>query len=269
MKTINKTLLVLFAVVISTNLYANTVIQCSPENGGTMVYWSYSIGNTHNHYYTAFPNKGYNFVKWVLTKTNTGEVVWTRTGNPVNVEHSYFTQENTNTGYMYYTLTAYFEKDKCNISFVNYDGTPLQSGEVEYGSTPAYTGETPTKPADAQYTYTFSGWLPTVVAVTGAATYAAQYSSTLNKYAISFVNYDGTLLQSSEVVYGFVPKYTGATPTKPADEQYTYTFSGWDAEIEAVTGDVTYTATYTATFKANTYTIHVNQDCTSYMEEQQ
>ena len=175
--------------------------------------------------------------------------------------------QNTNTGYHCYTITAYCEKDKCNITFVNYDGTPLQSSAVEIGDMPAYIGETPTKPADAQYTYTFSGWLPTIVAVTGAATYAAQYSSTLNKYDISFINYDGTPLQSGKVEYGLVPKYTGATPTKPADEQYTYTFSGWNTEIEAVTGDVTYTATYTATFKPNTYTIHVNQDCTSYMEE--
>ncbi len=139
------------------------------------------------------------------------------------------------------------------ITFVNYDGTPLQSSEVEYGSTPAYTGETPTKPADAQYTYTFAGWDAELTAVTGDATYTAQFTTTLNKYAIVFANDDGTPLQSSEVEYGAIPAYTGETPTKPADAQYTYTFIGWNPEILAVTGDATYTAVFEETL--NTYTI--------------
>ena len=65
-----------------------------------------------------------------------------------------------------------------SISFLNYDGTELQSDELEYGQTPSYQGETPVKPADAQYTYTFSGWTPEIVAVTEDATYTATYSAT-------------------------------------------------------------------------------------------
>ena len=63
------------------------------------------------------------------------------------------------------------------IRFVNFDGTELQSGEVEYGETPVYTGDTPAKPADAQYTYTFSGWTPEIVAATSDATYMAVFES--------------------------------------------------------------------------------------------
>ena len=76
--------------------------------------------------------------------------------------------------------TAYFK-----ITFVNYDGTVLQSSEVGNGAMPKYTGKTPTKPATAQYTYTFKGWNKTITAVTGAATYKATYNKAVNKTALN------------------------------------------------------------------------------------
>ncbi len=161
------------------------------------------------------------------------------------------------------TYTAQFEAtvNKYNIKFVNYDGTVLQQGMVAYGETPAYTGETPAKPGDAQYTYTFTGWDPEIAAVTGEATYTAQFEETVNKYVIKFVNYDGTVLQTSEVAYGETPAYNGETPAKPGDAQYTYTFTGWDPEIAAVTGEATYTAQFEST--VNKYNIKfVNYDGT-------
>lgn len=159
------------------------------------------------------------------------------------------------------TYTAVFDAtlNKYTVTFVNYDGTELQSSEAEYGEMPVYTGDTPTKPADAQYTYTFSGWSSEVVAITGDATYTAVFEATLNKYAATFVNYDGSELQSSEIAYGETPVYTGAIPTKPADAQYTYTFSGWTPEVVAITCDATYTAQFTSTL--NKYAItFVNYD---------
>ncbi len=157
--------------------------------------------------------------------------------------------------------------EKFEIKFVNYDGTELQSGEVEYGSLPEYTGETPTKDATAQYTYTFSGWSPEVVMVTDAATYTAQFSNTVNKYVIRFLDENGDVLQSSEVAYGSTPAYTGETPTKQATAQYTYTFNGWDNEITEVTGAKDYTATYSLT--TNKYFIRfLDEDGTELQKEE-
>ncbi len=65
-------------------------------------------------------------------------------------------------------------------------------------------------------------------------------------YTIRFVNYDGTVLKTYYLAYGLTPRYDGETPTRPDDEQYTYTFKGWDPKVTAVTGDATYTATYDA-----------------------
>ena len=158
---------------------------------------------------------------------------------------------------------AVFEStvNKYTVKFVDEDGNVLQSSDVDYGTKPVYSGKTPTKAATAQYTYTFKGWDKEIASVTGEATYTATYSNTLNKYAVKFVNEDGTVLQNTNVDYGTKPVYSGKTPTKAATAQYTYTFAGWDKEIAAVTGAATYTATYTST--VNKYTVKwVNEDGT-------
>ncbi|MBQ6766522.1 MAG: T9SS type A sorting domain-containing protein, partial [Paludibacteraceae bacterium] len=146
-----------------------------------------------------------------------------------------------------YTATYSSVVNKYEIKFVNYDGSELQSSEVEYGVTPSYTGEVPEKPADAENTYVFTGWSPELTSVTKAQIYTAQFSSTTNLYTIRFLNEDGTELQSEELAYGATPAYTGETPTKEAIAQYTYTFKGWNSEITEVTGAKDYKATYTST----------------------
>ena len=181
---------------------------------------------------------GHNFVGWkdenenVITNWNAGD----KTGTV--------------------TLTAQWEPIMYEIKFVNYDGTELQKTDVAYGTTPVYDGTTPTKPADAQYTYTFSGWSPAIATVTGAATYTAQFSSTTRKYTITFKNGE-TTLQSTEVAYGQTPNYNGDTPTKTADAQYTYTFSGWSPAIATVTGAATYIAQFSTTTRQYTITFGV------------
>jgi len=68
-----------------------------------------------------------------------------------------------------------------------------------------------------------------------------------HKYLIRFLDDDNSPLCSDEWDYGQTP--TCDDPQKPEDEQYTYTFAGWDKPIAQVTGEATYKATYTATEK--------------------
>ena len=106
-----------------------------------------------------------------------------------------------------YTATYTATVNKYDILFVDEDGTTeLDSQELEYWATPVYAGETPTKEATAQYTYTFSGWTPDIATVTWDATYTAVYSSTVNQYTVSIASEDETKwtvdVASATVDYG-------------------------------------------------------------------
>ena len=84
------------------------------------------------------------------------------------------------------------------------------------------------------------------------------------KCTVTFKDWDGTVLQSVEVAKGETPEFTGATPTRPPDKKYTYTFDGWEPGVGPATGDATYTATYYATSRWYTIT-WLNYDDTDLM----
>jgi len=77
-------------------------------------------------------------------------------------------------------------------------------------------------------------------------------------YTIIFVNWDGSELQSSQVTEDEMPEYTGETPERPADEQYTYTFIGWSPVLATATADATYTATYEANSREGVDNIYLD-----------
>lgn len=75
------------------------------------------------------------------------------------------------------------------------------------------------------------------------AEYIAQFDSVYIEYTAIFKIYDGTVLSSKK--YHYWDKIVAlSTPVKETDNQYTYTFAGWDKEITDCVGNETYTATY-------------------------
>ena len=199
------------------------------------------------------------------------------TPNAYTYEGRNFNGWNTN---QYGNGTPYSDKDVANLTFYdnttvilyaqwtidtftivwkNYDGTVLETdNDVPFGSTPSFDAkEKLQRDADAQYTYSFDKWSPEIDTVKGATTYTATYTPILNQYTITFVNEDGTVLQSDKVNFGETPSYNG-TPSKEMNGNIEYNFAGWTPSIESVSKDATYTATYsdneivyTVSFDAN------------------
>ncbi len=127
-------------------------------------------------------------------------------------------------------------------------GDTSTTTEVEWNALPEAPAS-PSKPADEQYTYTFSHWSPSIAPVAGNATYEAVFTAEVNKYTVTFVNTDGTVLYTYEAEYGATPVYSGEALVAEKWSNYRYDIFGWDSELAAVTGNVTYTVQYAAAYE--------------------
>lgn len=134
---------------------------------------------------------------------------------------------------------------KYKITFVC-EGVTLSEIEVKEGELPVYDGETPTKDSTAQKHFAFKGWIPELVAATENATYTADFTETIRKYAVKIG--DG---EATEAEYGSLLEKPETDPTKESTVSTVYTFDGWyngeakwNFETDTVTGDVTLVAKF-------------------------
>ena len=166
------------------------------------------------------------------------------------------------------------------VTWKSQDGnTTLETdNNVEYNTKPTFNSDAPTKADDAQYTYTFVGWATEANKETGTleadlppvtddVTYYAAFSKTPRTYTVTWMPQDGqgnAYETDTGVAYNARPSYDGTEPTKAADAEHTYTFVGWatsanqetgtlEANLPAVTADVTYYAAFSKT--PRTYTV--------------
>ena len=131
------------------------------------------------------------------------------------------------------------------ITWKDFDQSVLATSIVNKDVVPTYPNGTPTRASTPDYTYTFKGWNPEVVAATADATYVAEYDSTKRSYSVTYYDEDGTTILDQQMVdYGSTPEYAGETPSKADAGGLTYEFDGWDHAESMVTGEQTYTATY-------------------------
>lgn len=143
------------------------------------------------------------------------------------------------------------------VTFKNEDGTVLSEQIYHYGDEVNVPGK-PVKAKDGTYTYSFKDWDKEVTLVRGDVVYTAVYDKAFIDYTIVFKNEDGTVISEAKYHYGDTVTLP-AEPTKPADEQYTYSFEIWVPNISSVTGNATYTAVYKATPKTE-QTVEVSLD---------
>ena len=189
-----------------------------------------------------------------------GTVVYTKSNptKPADVQYASYTWTGWDQSLEHITenctRTATFEHgplQQYTVKFMDGDGTTvLQSSTVDYGSSVSYTGSTtPTKAKTQQYSYSFNGSWNTsgksLTFITSNVTAVPNFSSTLNKYTVTFKDSEGNILDTDTVDYGTAASYSGNEPTKESeDANKYYAFSGWDISLSSITQDIVATAQF-------------------------
>lgn len=104
--------------------------------------------------------------------------------------------------------------------------------------------------ADAPTGYHFVSWstgeIEEDIRVTVVSDTTIRANFEINRYLITFKNWNDSILQQDSVNYNVVPQFRGENPTRPEVEGVSYTFIGWEPEIAAVTADQIYTAQFSS-----------------------
>ncbi len=181
---------------------------------------------------------------------------------------------DNDTYYEWNNESGEWQEKRYFITWKNWNGdtiqtTALDAGEKEelvksysvpYGTMAEFLGTNPTRDADIDYTYDFTGWTPALGKVTSNVTYTATYHRKPRKYTITFCNEGGTVIERQFLTHNEVPVCENV-PTKIGH------YLQWSPAIAAVTGDATYTAQWLEE-KPTEYEVRfVDYDGTPLLEE--
>ena len=136
------------------------------------------------------------------------------------------------------TITAQYSIKTYTVKFYS-DSTLLKTETVEHGKS-ATAPNSPVKEG-----HTFIGWDKDFTNITSDLSVYALYK--INKYTVTFVDYDGTTLKTEEVEYG----NSATAPSNPVRSGYK--FVGWDKEFVNVVSDLIITAQYVPSYYTVTF----------------
>lgn len=148
------------------------------------------------------------------------------------------------------TVRAEYEIKKFSVVFKD-GGRTISEQEIEYGKD-AEVPENPNRPAEEWGNWRFTGWNGNYTNVTKDEVVTAQFEKALNQYEVIFYDAAGNILSRQTVAHGKDAREPEA-PEKEPTAQYTYTFTGWSADTEGITGDTAFYPVYDA--KTRSYTV--------------
>jgi uncharacterized repeat protein (TIGR02543 family) len=244
-----------FAITANISLTAKFTIKTfttttANSTGGTASVNKSSVEYGGSAIWTATPSTGYNFSKWSNGSTT----------NPLTVSNI---TANTH-------ITPLFVLKSYTVTWNPNGGTVDPTSITKTHGSTLGTLPTPTRAANAQYTYTFKGWFTAATGgtqvsastiVTGNVTYYAQWTANIRSYTATFNANGGSTPSSSSITKNY-NEAIGTLPTcsRAADNTYTYAFAGWFDTAAAtggtqlttttkVTSNKTWYARWTATYK--------------------
>lgn len=136
------------------------------------------------------------------------------------------------------------------VTWANDDNSPLDEETYEYGHKPSYKKGTPVSAVDSSRP--FVSWTPTIVDVTGPATYKASYIPIYTATFVRAAEDGGGTLGTKNYQDGQTVTDDGITT--PTSTREGYTFNGWTPDLGVIHANTTYTAKFKAPSDAPTAT---------------
>lgn len=168
------------------------------------------------------------------------------------------------TGDMVISAVFSAEVNRYTYTFADEDGTVIKQATVKYAGAIVPPDE-PQKAAAEGLGYRFAGWdsdgdgkadaVPDKL--TDDMRLVALYESYPLQFTVQWFNGD-SLLYSVTVPYGAGAEYAGDRPEKAQDDRYTYEWSGWDADSDCVTDDMTIRAVFDVVPRLYAYSFWVD-----------
>ena len=151
-------------------------------------------------------------------------------------------------------IRAAFEKvlNEYEVTFCDAEGNVVSRQTVEYGND-ATAPEAPTRPEEEWGSWKFTGWSGNYTNVTKDEVVTAQFEKILNQYEVLFYDAEGNVISRQTVAHGEDAEEPEA-PKKESTAQYNYTFTGWSADTEGITGDTAFYPVYEAETRSYTVT---------------
>lgn len=219
-----------------------TVDGVEPTTEGAtrnFVFWQNSVFTLYS-----YPKTGYVFEKWIIRDANSSVTEDTRQNLPVTLSSNISVEA-------VYKLVTY------TATFLNGDGSTLETVTVTHGSTPVCT-KTPTKASTDKYIYTWDNanpWTPAIGALTGNQVYTPNFISKAY-FTLSFdynelaSAYDCELVTGQQVGSGL--RFTEGSVVKvTAKVKQGYVLSHWEdgstdnPRLVTITGDIMLAVTIT------------------------
>lgn len=143
-------------------------------------------------------------------------------------------------------VTAVFDSEVIfyTVTFKNYDGTTLYiDNDIRYHGKAVYEGENPTRKEEGMI-YNFKGWDKPLEDVISSFETIALYTTIELFPTVTFVDYDGTILDTQTTAIGGSAVYNGKIPSRKGDDNVNYYFVGWDKPLNNIYKSTTLNALY-------------------------
>lgn len=152
------------------------------------------------------------------------------------------------------------------VEYVNWEGSLLDTQQVESGQKAIYGGETPTRTSNDKYDYIFTGWSDEdkLDPITRNITVTARFKAQIKTFTVTFKYGDNQKTVYPGIDYGTDLTNSNLVPTdveKTSTPQHEYEFIGWDATFNNITSDTVINARYIQSARSYEVKFFVDDTC--------